>query len=138
MKLWQVGKESKENVPKAERRTLLPTLRFVLLFTFSVPLALLIVSLWPEAWRFALLYPVAALALFAVDLSMALPQNRLYAVTHAPRRLSPGKRGVGKRGEGREECVELSLDAGGETRPVRVEALLELTGNALSPRPVQG
>lgn len=138
MKVRQAGKDGRESAPKAERRALLPTLRLVLLFALSVPLALLIVSLRPEAWRFALLYPVAALALFVVDLSMALPQNRLRAVTHAPLRLSPRKRGSGKRGEGREDCVELSLDAGGETRPVRVEALLELTGDALPPRPVRG
>ena len=63
--------------PAPIRRAVLPTPRFVLLFAISAPIALLIVSLRPEAWRFALLYPVAALALFAADLTMTLPQNRL-------------------------------------------------------------
>ena len=48
--------------PAPIRRAVLPTPRFVLLFAISGPIALLIVSLRPEAWRFALLYPVAALA----------------------------------------------------------------------------
>ena len=84
------------------RRSLLPTLRFVLIFAVSAPLALLILSLRPEAWRFTLLYPVAVLVLFAADLTMTLPWKRLGVTVHVPPRLTPASRG--KR---REECVKI-------------------------------
>ena len=115
------------------RRSLLPTLRFVLIFAVSAPLALLILSLRPEAWRFTLLYPVAVLVLFAADLTMTLPWKRLGVTVHVPPRLTPASRG--KR---REECVKISLDAGDWDRPVNVEILPELSGDALEPLPVRG
>lgn len=129
------AKRGGEAAPKRERRAILPTLRFVLLFALSAPLALLIVSVRPEAWRFALLYPVAALAVFAADLTMTLPQGRLRAGTRAPLRLAPGRAGEGR--EDRKAGVELTLDGNGWPRPVQVDVLLELTGDALPPRTVR-
>lgn len=107
--------------PAPIRRAVLPTPRFVLLFAISAPIALLIVSLRPEAWRFALLYPVAALALFAADLTMTLPQSRLRVCARVPARLTPGKRR--ECGEG----VTLALEAEGWPRSVVMEVLPELT-----------
>lgn len=117
--------------PAPIRRAVLPTPRFVLLFAISAPIALLIVSLRPEAWRFALLYPVAALALFAADLTMTLPQNRLRVCARVPARLTPGKRR--ECGEG----VTLALEAEGWPRSVVMEVLPELTGDALPPCPAR-
>ena len=101
-------------VPAPIRRAVLPTPRFVLLFAMSVPIALLIVSLRPEAWRFTLLYPVAALALLVADLTMTLPQSRLRVSVRVPARLTPGKQ------RERAEGMTLALEAEGRPRPVDV------------------
>ena len=118
-------------VPAPIRRAVLPTPRFVLLFAMSVPIALLIVSLRPEAWRFTLLYPVAALALLVADLTMTLPQGRLRVSVRVPARLTPGKQ------RERAEGMTLALEAEGRPRPVDVEVLPELTGHALPPCPAR-
>ncbi len=100
-----------------------PTTAAALLFSFSVPLALLIVTLWPGAWYAALYFPLAMVALLVADASMALPSRRLGLTAKTPVRLY-----IGDKGE-----VAVRLDAADYTRPLAVDALLEIDGEAEAP-----
>ncbi len=100
-----------------------PTTTAALLFSFSVPLALLIVTLWPGAWYAALYYPLAVIAFLAADATMALPSRGLGMAVKAPVRLY-----IGETGE-----VAVAFDAAGYSRPLTVEALLEIEGEIETP-----
>ncbi|MDR3255332.1 MAG: DUF58 domain-containing protein [Synergistaceae bacterium] len=102
-----------------------PTLRAVLLFSLSVPIALLIVSVRGELWYFSLYFPSAVLVLIAADLINALPDRLLRADLRAPDQLFTGRPGV----------VEVNLAA---PRPIVVHALLEQRGDADPPEAVSG
>ena len=71
-----------------------PTPKAVFFFSLSVPLALLIVSAWSEAWYLSLCLPGMAVAFIAADAVSILPNRRLLAVPHVPRYLYVGQPGV--------------------------------------------
>jgi uncharacterized protein (DUF58 family) len=106
----------------------LPTKRAVLFFSFSAPLALLIVSLTREFWYAALYYPSAVLAFMAADLMAALPRRLVSVSLRLPRQLY-----VGSPGE-----AELEVSASAYGRPAMIECLLEQTGEADYPEAVTG
>lgn len=105
-----------------------PTLRAVLLFAISLPAALLIVALFREYWYVSLYLPFAALVFIVIDMTMTLPNRRLYSDLEAPSRLNVGQSGV----------VRLSLLAEDYARPAVVEALLEQSGDAAPPMIASG
>ena len=105
-----------------------PTRRAVVLFALSVPLALVVVSVWPGYWYFALYLPAAVLALMAADMTMLLPNRRLEAELRKPGMLYLGQRGA----------AGLSLAADRYERPLPVRALLELSGETEPPAVVSG
>ncbi len=110
------------------RFSLRPTLKAVLYFALSIPVALLLVTVWSELWYFSLYPPAAVLALMGADAAMALPNRRLRADLVLPSRLFVGQTG--------NAVCRLTADA--RTRPTRMEALLEQTGEAEPPRSVDG
>ena len=105
-----------------------PTPRAVLFFAISVPLALLIVSVWRRFWYFSFYFPFAVFAFILADLTSALPNRHLKAVLRSPKRLAVGQTGI----------IELSLLGDGSTRPLLIQALLEQTGEADTPCTVSG
>ncbi|MDR0648551.1 MAG: DUF58 domain-containing protein [Synergistaceae bacterium] len=105
-----------------------PTKRAAILFSFSAPLALLIVSLWRDLWYVSLCYPSALLALMAADVVSALPLRAVSVVLHAPALLCVG----------RPDEARLELRASGFGRPAEVGCLLEQTGCANRPTLVTG
>lgn len=105
-----------------------PTLRAVLLFAVSLPAALLIVTLYRDYWYVSLYLPLAVLVFIAIDMTMALPNRRLYSDLEAPNRLNVGQSGAAR----------LSLLAENYSRPVVIEALLEQSGDAAPPRIASG
>ena len=100
-----------------------PTLRAVLLFAASLPAALLIVTLFREYWYVSLYLPVIAMVFIMVDLTMALPNRRLYSNVDSPNRLYVGQSGI----------VKLSLSGENYSRSVIIEALLEQSGDVEPP-----
>ena len=105
-----------------------PTLRSVLFFLPTIPLALLVVTFWPEAWYFAFYPPLVILALIGADFSLTLPGRKLTAELWVPGRLPVG----------RAEALELTLQSAKWPRPVSVEALLELDGETEAPTLISG
>jgi uncharacterized protein (DUF58 family) len=105
-----------------------PTPRAVLLFSFSVPLSLLIVSARGELWYFSLYFPSVILTLMAADAMNALPNRALSAEVFKPDQLYAGRLGA----------IEVKFV--GETRRdgVLIHALLEQSGEAEPPRAVSG
>ena len=113
------------------RVTMRPTLKAALLFGLSVPVALVVVTVWSGVWYIALYVPALVLALMAADAAMMLSNRRLEAEARVPRRLYVGQPGA----------VRLRLRAEGFTRPLRVQALLEQSGEAEvsgAPVPAEG
>ena len=97
-----------------------PTPKAVFLFSLSVPLALLIVSVWSEAWHFSLWLPVIALAAIVIDAINTLQASRISAALRVPKQLSIGQPGF----------VKIDLSAENYFRQLPISILLELTGEA--------
>ena len=105
-----------------------PTQRAVIAFSVSVPIALLIVCIWRGHWYIALYYPSAVVALMAGDFMSAPHSKRVLVETSCPRQIFLG----------RSAEVKLSITTAGYARPVRMEALLEASGEMERPRAVAG
>lgn len=105
-----------------------PTLRAVLWFAASIPLALLLIAVWPGRWYYSLYFPVGVLAMMAADMSMALSRRRLRGEPVAPVRLFVGQPGQ----------VALTLEGEGQNRPLSITVLLEMDGDVVPPSPVEG
>ncbi|UQZ90186.1 DUF58 domain-containing protein [Deltaproteobacteria bacterium Smac51] len=105
-----------------------PTRKAACLFALSVPLALLIVTVRPGGWYGALYYPAFVLAFIGADFVMALSGRRLLSEAAVPPRLYVGLK----------DEVRLTLTAEAYDRPLPVETLLELKGDAEEPRPSFG
>ena len=105
-----------------------PTQRAVIAFSISVPIALLIVCIWRGHWYIAFYYPSAVAALAACDFMSAPHSKKLLLETSCPRRIFLGR--------GSE--VKVSITTAGYARPVRMEALLEASGEIEPPRVVAG
>jgi len=97
-----------------------PTPKAVFLFSLSVPLAILIVSVWSAAWHFSLWLPVIALAFIAIDALNTLQASRVSTTLRVPKHLYVGQPGF----------IELDLSAHNYTRPLSISILFELTGEA--------
>lgn len=100
-----------------------PTLKAVLLFAVSIPLALLIVALARDFWFAAFYWPAAVLAAMTADFTLALRNNNLTAEIKSPYQLYVGQTGF----------AEIKLSAANYARPLKIEALLELEGDAHDP-----
>ncbi|MDR1915456.1 MAG: DUF58 domain-containing protein [Synergistaceae bacterium] len=105
-----------------------PTLRAVLCFSLSVPLALLIVSVWGRYWYFSLYFPSMVLAFMAADIARALPDRALHAELYPPELLYVGH----------SADVTLKLSSDDYGRQLMFQALLEQTGPADAPLSVLG
>ena len=104
-----------------------PTPMAVLLFALSVPAALLVITLFREAWYVSLYLPVFVLAAILADLAMTLPAKALFCDIRVPSRLYVGQAG--------NVTAKLAADYG-KTMPM--QGLLEFTGEADDPLPVAG
>lgn len=106
-----------------------PTPRAALLFTVSVPLALVIVvsSLRPF-WYVSLYFPFTVFVLIAIDAMAILPGRRLHIGVGVPNRLYLGHTGV----------ASLHIEGDGCVRALPMQALLELSGDADPSSPVSG
>ncbi len=104
-----------------------PTRRAVLLFSLSVPLAMVIVSAWPGHWYFALYLPAAVLAFMATDMIATPSGRRLHVEPSVPAMLYLGRPGA--------VSAALEMDRGGRRE---IQALLELTGETKPPGIVSG
>ncbi|MDR3279731.1 MAG: DUF58 domain-containing protein [Synergistaceae bacterium] len=95
-----------------------------MLFSASVPLSLLIISLWSDMWYASLYYPATVLVLIFADAASSLPNPRLGAELKLPGALYVGRRGA----------AELRISAGGYGYPVSLRCLLEQRGEADMPQ----
>jgi uncharacterized protein (DUF58 family) len=100
-----------------------PTRKAVFVFSFSVPIALILISLRSDMWYLSLYYPVAAFALFAADALGALPSRRVTMEMAHPKNLCLGKRGAA--------TVKIIADSHGAA--VAFDAMLEQSGEADPP-----
>lgn len=105
-----------------------PTLKAVLLFALCIPVALLIIAAARDFWFASFYLPVAVLVLTAADFMLALHNNRLQADIKTPHQLFVGQTGA----------VNVKLAAGNYHRPLVIQALLELDGEADDPELVKG
>jgi uncharacterized protein (DUF58 family) len=101
-----------------------PTLKLVLLFSASAPIALLIIAAYGGAWHIALYYPAAIAAAAIADVLASLWPARAEIFVTLPRQMF-----VASRGE-----VEVRVTAEGYGRTAALEALLEASGDIDSPR----
>lgn len=69
------------------------TKRAVVLFALSLPIALAVISFWPEWWFASAYYPAAILALLVADVNMSLPEHELTSAIDAPVRIPLGRQG---------------------------------------------
>jgi uncharacterized protein (DUF58 family) len=100
-----------------------PTRKAVFVFSFSVPVALILISLRSDIWYFSLYYPVAVFAFFAADALGALPSRRVTMEVAHPKYLCLGKRGAA--------TVKIIADEyGGDAA---FDAMLEQSGEAEPP-----
>jgi len=103
-----------------------PTLRAVLLFSATVPLALVVLAISPGLWPISLDFGFFVLALIGLDALLCTRFDTL-DVTHAvPPRLFIGDEGA----------LRLTIAQKARTRAVPFEALLEQRGN-LAPSAVR-
>lgn len=96
-----------------------PTPKAVALFGASVPAAVPVILLRPEAWYVSFLLPFAVLFLLLVDAAMALPNRRLKQSLTAPPRLCVGESGN----------FALRLECPRYKRNTKIRALLEISGS---------
>jgi uncharacterized protein (DUF58 family) len=104
-----------------------PTRKAVLVFSFSVPIALLLVSLRSDIWYFSIWYPAAAFALFAADALGALPSRRVTVEIDHPKNLCVGKRGaatvkISAGGYGGDAAFDVTLEQSGDAEPPAVNS----------------
>ena len=100
-----------------------PTLRAVLLFSATVPLALVVLAISPELWPISLDFGFFVLVLIGIDALRCARFDDL-DVTHAvPARLFIGNEGA----------LRLTIAQKGRSRSVPFEALLEQRGNLEPP-----
>ncbi|MDR1650170.1 MAG: DUF58 domain-containing protein [Synergistaceae bacterium] len=102
-----------------------PTPKAVLIFSFSLPISILIVSVWRDIWYASFYYPAAVVSLMLVDLLSSLSGKNLRVTVKFPASLYVGRTGD----------AEISLSAG-HGHPVAIDGLLEQTGEADPPRTV--
>jgi uncharacterized protein (DUF58 family) len=95
-----------------------PTRRAVLAFAAGVPLALLIASIAPTAWVFAVDYGVLVLAAVAADALLACPARRLNVSIDTPDSLFIGVPGA----------ITATVDAPDYSRRAHLELLAEQSG----------
>ena len=107
---------------------IVPTPKAALFFASSIPVALVVVSVWSRVWYVSFYIPIAVLALMMADAMMVLPNRILRAEWDKLSRLPLGQSGT----------FLLRLDAGGYGRPVVLQALAELTGEVDHPEIVFG
>jgi uncharacterized protein (DUF58 family) len=107
-----------------------PTLRAVLLFSATVPLALVLLASDPELWPVSLDLGLFVLALIGIDALMCSRFRDLELVYTLPLRLVIGAEGA----------LRLTVTPKGRARAIRFEALLEQRGNLAPPalRPLVG
>ena len=105
-----------------------PTQRAVLVFSISVPIALLIVCIWRSHWYIVLYYPSAVVALMAGDFISAPHSKRVVLEASCPRQIFLGR--------GSE--IKVSITTAGYGRPVRMEAMLKASGEMEPPHVVAG
>lgn len=105
-----------------------PTFKSALLFSLSIPLALVLPAGWSAFWPLTLYAPLCLMLCLVLDLGLALPLRCPQTKLYAPARLSLGSRG---------EAV-LLLTANGQRRAARVEALLEQSGGTAESPTVSG
>ena len=95
-----------------------PTRRAVLIFAFGVPLGLLIVSIAPTAWVFAVDYAVLVVLVIGADSLLACPPRRLIVDIETPDHLFIGEAGA----------ITATIEAPGHRRRTRLELLAEQRG----------
>jgi uncharacterized protein (DUF58 family) len=102
-----------------------PTLPAAILFAATIPLAILILGLWPGEWRYVV--DVSLFALGSIGLDAALcPQYRAFAVTiEAPARVYVGSK------------LAVALGVAGAARARSFEIVLELKGPAEAEPPIE-
>ncbi len=100
-----------------------PRPRAVLFFALSIIPAVLIVTGRPDFWYASFYIPGAVLAVIACDGLFILPRSRLLAELDCPARLYVGRPGAARLGLRKED----------HSGSVRLEAILELTGEAADP-----
>lgn len=105
-----------------------PTFKAVVCFSLTVPAALALTALLPDFWFLAVYPPVIILALIGADMVMLLPGRRLEVEIRCPARLYIGRKGL----------ASLSVTVDGAHRPVRIEALMEQSGEAEPPEAAGG
>lgn len=105
-----------------------PSRQAAFIFALAIPVALVICALWPGLWYVSLYYPALVLALMGADFLLALPKRHLVSEPTIPPRFY-----VGVRGE-----ITLTLTPHGYSRPLPLEALLELGEEAEKPRLAYG
>lgn len=97
-----------------------PTLRGVLVFAASLPVAILILGLWPARWVYAVDASLLAFGALALDALMCPGWRRVAADVVAPARVwvgSPLAVGIAVEGAARARSVEIIVDLTGPTDP---------------------
>lgn len=105
-----------------------PTLKAVLLFAVSIPVALLIIAAARDFWYAAFYLPIAVLVFMAVDFLLALQNSRLQVDIKSPPQLFVGQTGH----------VNVKCNAHRYQRRLNLKALLEFDGDADDAAPVNG
>jgi uncharacterized protein (DUF58 family) len=100
-----------------------PTLRAVLLFSATVPLALVLLAWRPELWPVSFDLGLFVFALIGVDALLCTRFRNLGVVHDLPARLFIGAEGA----------LRLTITQGSRARPVMFEALLEQRGELEPP-----
>lgn len=102
---------------RGHKRYIRPTPRAVMYFAATIPVAVIVVVCM-ESWFFSIYLPAAVLALILADILMALPDRSLDAELRFPARMHVGQAGTAR----------VKLLAHGYSRPLPIQALLELSG----------
>jgi uncharacterized protein (DUF58 family) len=100
-----------------------PTLRAVLLFSATVPLALVLLAWRPELWPVSFDFGLFVLALIGIDALLCTRFSNLGVVYHMPARLFIGAEGA----------LRLTIAQRSKARAVVFEALLEQRGDLKPP-----
>jgi uncharacterized protein (DUF58 family) len=102
-----------------------PTLRAVLLFGATVPLALILLAWNAELWPLSFDFGILVLVVVGIDALMCMRFRELALACDVPARLFVGSEGA----------VKLTVSQRAGTRPVPLEALVEQRGELKPPRP---
>lgn len=106
--------------PRTIRASIRPTLRTVICFGLSVPLSLVIVTLFPGFWYVSLYLPAAVIALALADAVTMPAAGRLDVTARCPKQIHVG----------REAILFFYFRTTGRVRGTAMEMLLELEGPA--------